>query len=174
MRTLDVEVFKIELAKLLWKHNAYLGVDINGDTQGLRTNFVVGINALSMKKTVLSEGNSYLSASDLASREELEAADASNKQEVEKLKNQVDILSGSWASAIKNCVDAEFAIEKLDATLNWLLGRLHVTPTIPVDCVSPTQDVWKMVSFAAPHWDCNKKGPHDMRQIVALAMGGAQ
>lgn len=174
MSTLDVEAFKKELAELLWKYNAYLGVDINGDTHGLRTNFVVGTNNQSAKETVLSEGDSYLYPTDLASREELQAADASNQQEVEKLKGQVDILSGSWASAIKDCVDAEFAIEKLEATLNWLLGRLNVTPTTPVDCVSPTQDVWKMVSFAAPHWDCNKKGPHDMRQIVALAMGGAQ
>lgn len=69
---LDIEAFKKELAELLWKHNAYLGVDINGDTHGLRTNFVVGTNTPRRTETLI-QGDSWLYPCDLASREELQA-----------------------------------------------------------------------------------------------------
>lgn len=60
------------------------------------------------------------------------------------------------------------AQKKLDAEremLNWLLGRLCISHN------APTQDIWKIITFAAPKWNSTEKGPHDMRAIVAQAMG---
>lgn len=57
-----VSEFKAELAALLRKHNATIGVDIEGDTHGLLYDFTVEINN---KDYVLCEGNRYIDVSDL-------------------------------------------------------------------------------------------------------------
>ena len=60
--TLDIGAFRTELAALLAKYNAVLGVDISGDTHGISTNFSV---ELDHKDHLLNRFSSYLSASDL-------------------------------------------------------------------------------------------------------------
>jgi hypothetical protein len=54
--------FKTELAALLKKYDATLGVDVDGDTHGLMYDFTVEINR---KDYMLRAGYSCLEASDL-------------------------------------------------------------------------------------------------------------
>ncbi len=76
------------------------------------------------------------------------------------------MISRMYFSASKK-LEAERANKSADTEmLNWLLGRMTVTPN--------QSDSWQTLPFDAPHWDCAEKGLHDMRAIVAQAMGGAQ
>jgi hypothetical protein len=58
-----VASFKAELRELLGKYRACLGVDIDGDTQGMSTDFTVDFS--DGPEIVLSPHQSYLAASDL-------------------------------------------------------------------------------------------------------------
>lgn len=54
--------FKADLAALLAKYNATIGVDVDGDTHGLMYDFSVEIGH---KDSVICPGNRYIDASDL-------------------------------------------------------------------------------------------------------------
>lgn len=54
--------FKAELAVLLAKYDATIGVDVDGDTHGLMYDFTVEIGH---KDHVICPGNRYIDASDL-------------------------------------------------------------------------------------------------------------
>ena len=58
-----VEFIK-ELQNLLKKHNVRIGVDIDGDTHGIKTNVIVG-SLNDRTQFNLNEGSSYIDSSDL-------------------------------------------------------------------------------------------------------------
>lgn len=64
--------------------------------------------------------------------------------------------------------DKTAAASKDTEMLNWLLGR------IAYNGVKDGIESWKMLPFDAPEWNFAERGLHDMRAIVAQAMGGAQ
>ncbi len=60
---MDIQAFKLELKALLKKHDAYLGVDLDGDTHCLTTHFVLGGSG--NEETILLHNSQYIDESDL-------------------------------------------------------------------------------------------------------------
>jgi len=60
----NIDNFKKELKSLLIKYDVYLGVDIEGDTHGTSSNFIVAKNN-SEKYHILSHYQDFIYSSDL-------------------------------------------------------------------------------------------------------------
>lgn len=65
---IDMNDFCRDLHALLSKYNVYIGADVNGDTHGVTTNFVV--TDYHNNTHILNHYSSYLSASDLEDDED--------------------------------------------------------------------------------------------------------
>jgi hypothetical protein len=61
---IDIEKFKKDLSELLKKYNVHIGVDLQGDTRVVKTNFIVGSNT-SNEDYILAEYASYIYPEDL-------------------------------------------------------------------------------------------------------------
>jgi len=61
---MDIDNFKKELRQLLIKYGVTIGVDIDGDTHGINTNFIVA-NSNRNETYILNYYSSYLDSYDL-------------------------------------------------------------------------------------------------------------